>query len=118
MQSVGDGIDFGAVGGGGRWAPPPHFFGPGGKGAHHFELQPLVCIFCSGKVITLTQQCITQVTNVTTNSQQDPKMLGLVRQSLKNCHLGVISPSRAMSMLISVINNRVTKDPELHRMVN
>ena len=42
------------------------------RGAHHFELQPLVCIVCSGKVITLTQQCITQVTKVTTNSQQDP----------------------------------------------
>ena len=45
--------------------------GGGGEGGH-FELQPLVC---SGKVITLTQhtqQCITQVTKLTTNSQQDP----------------------------------------------
>ena len=26
-------------------------FGPGGaRGAHHFELHPLVCIVCSGKV--------------------------------------------------------------------
>ena len=52
---------------------PPTFWSNGGKGgAHHFELQPLIC---SGKVITLTQhtqQCITQVTKVTTNSQQDP----------------------------------------------
>ena len=49
---------------------PPSFWPKGGKGgAHHVELQPLVF---SGKVITLaqhTQQCITQVTKVTTNSQ-------------------------------------------------
>ena len=54
-------------------SPRPHFLAQGvQKGVHHFELQPLVC---SGKVITLTQhtqQCITQVTKVTTNSQQDP----------------------------------------------
>ena len=39
---------------------PPHFLAQGGGGgarrAHHFELQPLVCIVCSGKVITLKQQ--------------------------------------------------------------
>ena len=53
--------------------PPPHFLALGGQGgAHHFELQPLVCIVFSGKVITLTQQCITKVIKVTTNSQQDP----------------------------------------------
>ena len=50
----------------------PHFLAWGGRGAHHFELQPLVCVVCSGKVITLTQQCISQVTKVTTNSQHDP----------------------------------------------
>ena len=55
-------------GGGGR--PPPHFLALGGQGgAHHFELQPLVCIVFSGKVITLTQQCITKVIKVTTNSR-------------------------------------------------
>ena len=49
---------------------PPRFCPRGAKwGASLFELQPLVC---SGKVITLTQQCITQVTKLTTNSQQDP----------------------------------------------
>ena len=49
---------------------PPTFWPKGGKGAEpYFELQPQVC---SGNVITLTQQCITQVTKVTTNSQQDP----------------------------------------------
>ena len=60
-------------GGSGGRSPPPPLFGPGGgqAGAHHFELQALVCIVCSGKVLTLTQQCITQVTK-TTNSQQDP----------------------------------------------
>ena len=63
-------IGFGA--GGGRGAPAPHILAQGERGAHHFELQPLVCIVCSGKVITLPQQCITQVTKVTTNSQQDP----------------------------------------------
>ena len=63
-------IGFGASGRGGGARPPPPLFGQGG--AHHFELQPLICIVCSGKVITLTQQCITQVTKVTTNSQQDP----------------------------------------------
>ena len=41
----------------------------GQREEHHFELQPVVC---SGRVKTLTQQCITQVTKVTTNSQQDP----------------------------------------------
>ena len=48
--------------------------GSSALGGHHFELQPLVCIclVCSGKFIILTQQCITQVTIVTTNSQQDP----------------------------------------------
>ena len=48
--------------------------GERGARGHHFELQPLVCIclVCSGKFIILTQQCITQVTIVTTNSQQDP----------------------------------------------
>ena len=68
-------IGFGAGGGQGGGRPPPPTFWPGGgaRGAHHFELQPLVCIVCSGKVITLRQQCITQVTKVTTNSQQDPK---------------------------------------------
>ena len=66
-------IGFGAGGVGGAPAPPP-LFGPGGGkgGAHHFELQPLVCIVFSGKVITLTEQCITKVIKVTTNSQQDP----------------------------------------------
>ena len=64
-------IGFGARGARGA-CPPPTFWPKWAKGAHHFELQPLVC---SGKVITLTQhtqQCITQVTKVTTNSQQDP----------------------------------------------
>ena len=59
-------IGFGSRGWGGGHAPPPPLFGL--RGVHHFELQPLVC---SGKVITLTQQCISQVTKVTTNSQQD-----------------------------------------------
>ena len=65
-------IGFGTGGAGGR--PPPTFWPRGGAkgGAHHFELQPLVCIVCSGKVVTLTQQCIKQVTKVTTNTQQDP----------------------------------------------
>ena len=32
--------------------PPPHFLAQGRKReAHHFELQPLGCIVCSGKVI-------------------------------------------------------------------
>ena len=66
-------IGFGAGGGGAGGAPAPPLFGPGGQGgANHFELQPLVCIVFSGKVITLTQQCITKVIKVTTNSQQDP----------------------------------------------
>ena len=72
-------IDFGARGAGGMCPP---LFDPReakGGGAHHFELQPLVC---SGKVITLTQQCITQVTKVATNSQQDPLILELVDPSL------------------------------------
>ena len=43
-------IGFGA-GGGGRPPPPPTFWPWGGKGAHHFELQALVCIVFSGKVI-------------------------------------------------------------------
>ena len=64
---------------GARGACVPPLFGPreANWGAS-FELQPLVC---SGKVITLTQhtqQCITQVTKLTTNSQQDPLILGLV----------------------------------------
>ena len=61
-------------GAGGHRPPPPPLIGPGGgaRGAHHFELRPLVCIVCSGRVITLTQQCITQDTKVTTNSQQGP----------------------------------------------
>ena len=72
MVRISNYIGFGAGGGrGGR--PPPHFLAQGGQGgAHHFELQPLVCIVCSGKVRTLKQQCITQVTKVTTNSQQEP----------------------------------------------
>ena len=62
--------------GGAGGALAPHFLAQrGARGAHHFELQALVCIVCSGKVITLTQQCITQVTKVTTNSQQDPLIL-------------------------------------------
>ena len=49
------GIGFGAGGAGGGRPPPPPLFGPGGaRGAHHFELQALVCIVFSGKVITLT----------------------------------------------------------------
>ena len=63
-------IGFGARGAGKACAP--HILAQGGQrggGAHHFELQPLVC---SGKVKMLTQQCITQVNRVTTNSQQDP----------------------------------------------
>ena len=49
-------------------------FGAGGgdymrEACASFELRPLVCIVCIGKVITLTQQFITQVTKVTTNSQ-------------------------------------------------
>ena len=65
---------------------PPHFLARGGKGgAHHFELHPLVCIVCSGKVITLTQQCITQVTKVMYKQPAGPLILGLVRPSLKNC---------------------------------
>ena len=67
-----DYIGFGAGGAGGGRLPRPPLFGPGGaRGAHHFELQPLVCIVCSGKVRTLTQQCIAQITKVTTNSQQE-----------------------------------------------
>ena len=51
-------------------APPP---GPGGQGwGTSFELQPLVCTVFSGKVTTLTQQCITKEIKVTANSQQDP----------------------------------------------
>ena len=67
-----DYIGFGAGGQVGGARPAPHFLVQGGQGgAHHFELQPLVCIVCSGKVRTLTQQCIAQVTKVTTNSQQE-----------------------------------------------
>ena len=47
----------------------PLFGSRGKRWVQHFELQPLDC---SGKVKTLTQQCITGVTKVTTNSQQDP----------------------------------------------
>ena len=72
MSSIG----FGAGGAGGGGAPPPPLFGPGGaRGADHFELQPLVCIVCSGKVITLTQQCIIQVTKVTTKQPAGPLIL-------------------------------------------
>ena len=57
-------------------ARPPTFWPRGGKGgAHHFELQPLVCIVCSGKVRTLKQQCITQTASRSPNTRAGKAIL-------------------------------------------
>ena len=76
---------------GGFMRPP--LFGPrGGKGAHHFELQPVVS---SGKVITLTQQCVTQVTKVMFNKQPaGPLILGLVSWPKFSCLACVYTGSK------------------------
>ena len=64
-------IGFGARGRG------PHYLAQvGQRGAHHFELQPLVC---SGKVITLTQHAVHYPGYQSNNKQPaGPLILGLV----------------------------------------
>ena len=64
------------IGFGARGRRAPLFGQSGAKGAHHFELQPLVC---SGKVITLTQHAVHYPGYQSNNKQPaGPLILGLV----------------------------------------